>query len=738
MSLKPYKHKVITAGSPTANWGNVTLDDNVSYYLIEAIAPLTLTDNWEIVAIGAPVEGMVIKMYYNGNVAINGFAISIFGVFTFSAYQAQKKYVIDCVYKNAQWNVYIVEDYAVVPYGIQGTDVIDMSDGFGNLLLLNPQVDEKYQIVLGTNTLTGSYEIDGINAVDGDEFLIKYEASMMYDSGFTITIFGLELTASEALNGLDKRILVHAKYSTDTADPLNPSWHSTMIVYGGTAGETEVDNVTIDLNGSNQIQDKLWDYGGAVNSIKNRSNAATNTGIGSLSLGNTSLCSGERSLAMGKSLLTGIIEAKKIGSFAGGYLTGAVHLQSNGVGAFSYGGAISRSFINSGAYSFAMGVDHSIATGASYSSILGGTYHTIGISGNSSSIIGGAGHIVNHQRCAILGGNAITTRQMDTAYVEYLDFKDVASTWASSIRDVPEVPASARAHFLLDEVAIYQIRLDDWYEPEDNTDLDATDARHGLLMKLSGDSGTALLGDGTWGVIGGPGGVGTMSNVGTGEGEVYKDKTVLDEFRLRSLKQAGSLDISTGANEITITAPAFGHDAFEIPDIATSLVASNIVMTDGDIKLVSEAPNTAFNTDFGVEPGDTPNIGAELDPLSVVMTDAAGYLVTETELTAHNKDFGGTGDSDMVAHSNHTHLIGDLGVIYDAKVTVLNNSDAGTLITFSTPFAEAQVYSLSPYCYDDNGSTVDFVITARTKDGFTIIPAVDAIFDYQAFGLPIS
>ena len=44
-------------------------------------------------------------------------------------------------------------------------------------------------------------------------------------------------------------------------------------------------------------------------------------------------------------------------------------------------------------------------------------------------------------------------------------------------------------------------KLDDLLAPDDNTDLNATAAAHGLLPKLSGVATDALLGDGSWGSI---------------------------------------------------------------------------------------------------------------------------------------------------------------------------------------------------------------------------------------------
>jgi len=51
-----------------------------------------------------------------------------------------------------------------------------------------------------------------------------------------------------------------------------------------------------------------------------------------------------------------------------------------------------------------------------------------------------------------------------------------------------------------------ELKLDDLGTPDDNTDLNATTLRHGLLPKLSGSASDVLLGDGTWGAGGGGGG----------------------------------------------------------------------------------------------------------------------------------------------------------------------------------------------------------------------------------------
>lgn len=45
------------------------------------------------------------------------------------------------------------------------------------------------------------------------------------------------------------------------------------------------------------------------------------------------------------------------------------------------------------------------------------------------------------------------------------------------------------------------MRLDDLETPEDNTDLNASAAAHGLCPKFSGSAVEALLGDGSWGGV---------------------------------------------------------------------------------------------------------------------------------------------------------------------------------------------------------------------------------------------
>jgi hypothetical protein len=56
-------------------------------------------------------------------------------------------------------------------------------------------------------------------------------------------------------------------------------------------------------------------------------------------------------------------------------------------------------------------------------------------------------------------------------------------------------------------------KLDDLGTPDDNTDLNATTARHGLLPKLGGGTTNYLRADGTWAAPAGGGGAGAESGL---------------------------------------------------------------------------------------------------------------------------------------------------------------------------------------------------------------------------------
>lgn len=69
------------------------------------------------------------------------------------------------------------------------------------------------------------------------------------------------------------------------------------------------------------------------------------------------------------------------------------------------------------------------------------------------------------------------------------------------------------------KIAYSDQKLDDFGTPDDNTDLNATNAHHGLLLKLIDDTTKYLRSDGTWQVPAGGGGL----SMTVGDTNVFND-----------------------------------------------------------------------------------------------------------------------------------------------------------------------------------------------------------------------
>lgn len=113
------------------------------------------------------------------------------------------------------------------------------------------------------------------------------------------------------------------------------------------------------------------------------------------------------------------------------------------------------------------------------------------------------------------------------------------------------------------------IKLDDFAAPDDNTDLNASSTRHGLLMKLENTGTKVLYDNGTWadppGATGGE--ANTVANVGSGE-DVFKEKSGT-ELRFRGIA-AGSNRVSVTTNGDNIEVDIAGDVVGRWRTIATS------------------------------------------------------------------------------------------------------------------------------------------------------------------------
>lgn len=121
--------------------------------------------------------------------------------------------------------------------------------------------------------------------------------------------------------------------------------------------------------------------------------------------------------------------------------------------------------------------------------------------------------------------------------------------------------------------AEYGLKLDDLLAPDDNTDLNATTLKHGLLLKLGGGTTNFLRADGTWSPPPGAGGgeANTASNIGTGGVGVFKGKVGVD-LQMKKIN-AGSTKITitddTTFNEVDIDVNQANLDLNSIPGTLT-------------------------------------------------------------------------------------------------------------------------------------------------------------------------
>lgn len=145
-----------------------------------------------------------------------------------------------------------------------------------------------------------------------------------------------------------------------------------------------------------------------------------------------------------------------------------------------------------------------------------------------------------HGLCPKLNNNAAT-------------WLDGSGTWTAPIAS--EVGAATTG-----------VKLDDWATPDDNTDLNASTGRHGLLIKLTGSTSNYLTANGTWASV--PGSTGgeanTASNAGTTGIGVYYQKTGID-LEFKGIRSDGNISVndSTGTHTITINTNIPFHETFQ-------------------------------------------------------------------------------------------------------------------------------------------------------------------------------
>ena len=144
-----------------------------------------------------------------------------------------------------------------------------------------------------------------------------------------------------------------------------------------------------------------------------------------------------------------------------------------------------------------------------------------------------------------------------------------------------------------------QHRLDgtEHLAPADTTTLDATASAHGLLPKLSGDAGDALLGDGTWGVLGGD--VATDA-IWDAAGDLAVGSGANTAAKLTAGSEADVLTIASGVPAWAAAAAGSGgvtvHHTYTKTSANTTTTSASMVAVDATDNTFSKSVAIASNS----------------------------------------------------------------------------------------------------------------------------------------------
>ena len=189
--------------------GEGAANDNLSKLLIDG------ANNGDIVLLASFVNTITIAT--DGN--INLISTSK------SSYNVVGRNLIVLTYLSGKWKELFrngqvtgtTSDYRTAGYGIFSLEEYNTAAvGTGGTVTFVANTDEKYQKLTGSSTLLANqtYALDA-TAEDGDEFFLEYDAAVTVGA-FSLTIFGISVSADQALNG---GLIFYARF-------LDGSWYS--------------------------------------------------------------------------------------------------------------------------------------------------------------------------------------------------------------------------------------------------------------------------------------------------------------------------------------------------------------------------------------------------------------------------------------------------------------------------------------------------------------------------------
>jgi hypothetical protein len=176
-------------------------------------AAVTLTGSLSITT-SSTIDFETFNIRWNANILLGGFTTTICGI-TITQDQINQTGTFTCVYDGLAWNIQYFPDAKDQPQIAQGVNTVTVP--VGGTLTLTAGVSEAYQRLKGPVTLTSNYTVtagtSGIKA--GSQFQIELAGGITIGAN-TLTVFGISINASQALNG---GVIIIATY-----DVLTTSW----------------------------------------------------------------------------------------------------------------------------------------------------------------------------------------------------------------------------------------------------------------------------------------------------------------------------------------------------------------------------------------------------------------------------------------------------------------------------------------------------------------------------------
>lgn len=304
----------------TINLAGATSSINLAlpyiFYIYESVGG-NLTGNYTIQASGTPTTDTIINIKKKGNISLNGFNFTVFGV-QLTEEQANKELSITAIYNftSASWDVFIDIDTSQLPSIYEGVESTAVPTSGTKTLL--PNINKKWQVFTGAQTLVGNYTITGTGSQNGQEFWIIWNSTLDLN-GNTLSIFGLTIPAGDAISG---NFSVYAKYN-------GSAWVAKFFDnhYG------------------------IWKEGSGVSSVKKIGSTSTVSGDFATDLGDGNTASGDYSLTAGAGNTASQSYSVAIGdgNTASGSMSIALGLQSvaSSINAVAIGDNVTASGIGS-------------------------------------------------------------------------------------------------------------------------------------------------------------------------------------------------------------------------------------------------------------------------------------------------------------------------------------------------------------------------------------------------------